>query len=102
MSTFIRNLHLSVEAEGENEADDTIRAIVSAIAESDALPTGVIATVPHIEPDWLDDMADMTQTDHVEVRWTARDERGRILFNSDTVLSADQAVGMFRGIGEAS
>lgn len=102
MPTFTRNLRLTITAEGDHEADDIVHQIVSAIHWSDALPTGVSATAPHIEPEWLDDAGDMTQAEHVDVAWTARDERGRVVFKSDVVLSSEQAVGMFRGIGEAS
>lgn len=102
MTTFTRNLRLTVEADGPHEADHKVHWIVDAIADSDVLPTDVVATAPHIEPEWLDDAGDMAQADHIEVAWVARDERGRIVFQSDTTISSEQAVGMFRGIGEAS
>lgn len=102
MPTFTRNLRLTITAEGDYEADRVVHQIISAVHDSDALPTGVSAAAPHIEPEWLDDAGDMTQAEHVDVAWTARDERGRVVFKSDVVLSSEQAVGMFRGIGEAS
>lgn len=102
MPDFTRNLQLTVEADCPDEADGKIRHIAFAIADSDALPTGVTATAPHVEPDWLDDMANVADADHVDVAWTVRNEHARVLFGSDMTLTAQQAAAMFRGIGEAS
>lgn len=55
-----------------------------------------------IDPDWLDDIDNVRDADHVDVAWTARDARGRVTFSSDMTLTADQAAAMFRGIGENS
>lgn len=102
MHGHTRTLKLTVDADDERHADQKVQRIISAIDDSDALPTGVVAEQPTVNEDFRDDMGDMALADHVEVRWTARDERGRVLFNSDDVLSAEQAVGMFRGIGEVT
>lgn len=48
--------------------------------------------------DWHDDAADMLQADHVDITWTARDDRGRVVFASDASITSEQAAGMFRGI----
>lgn len=97
-----RTLNLTIAGD-EDEADTKVAAIISAIADSDALPTGSTATTEPkiIDPEWLDDIGDMLQADHVDVSWRARDARGRILFNSDISITPTQAAGMFRGIGEA-
>lgn len=101
MPTFTRNIQLTIEAGCPIEADNAARDIASAVAEANVLPDNVTAAVAYIDPDWLDDIGDMLQADHVDVAWRARDERGRILFNSDISITPTQAAGMFRGIGEA-
>lgn len=101
MSTT-RTLTLTFDTEDSVEIDHALRSIVDALETCDALPTGVSASIPGpIDPDWLDDAGDMTQADHVELRWTACDERGRAIFDSDAVISSARAAVMFRAIGEA-
>lgn len=48
--------------------------------------------------DWLDDAADMQGAHRVEVAWIAYAEDGAVLFNSDDMLTGEQAAAMFRGI----
>lgn len=102
MPEYTRSMNLTITAEEEELAEEKVDQIISAIHESDALPTDVVASRPVIHEDFRDDMGDVADADHVEVRWRARDERGRILHDSDDVFSAEQAVAMFRGIGEVT
>lgn len=55
-----------------------------------------------IHQDWRDDQENVRDAGSVEVTWYVHDANGRMTFQSDMTLTAEQAVGMFQGIGEVS
>lgn len=75
---------------------EQIAALLAEAVEADRAQRAVI------DPDWVDDQANVRDSDHVTVGYCAWDERGRVLASSDMTLTPAQAVGMFQGIGEAS
>ena len=102
MSTSItRTIHLTIETDCENEAQDIARAVAADLSASGILPAGATAEVRHIEPDWLDKARSVRDADHVDVSWLARGESGRALFSSSMVLTPEEAAAMFFGIGGA-
>ena len=89
--TFAK-MHSRTAKECENE----ILYMIESAIESDR------AQRAEISADWRDDQESVRYADHVSVSWTAHDARGRNIFQSDIVITSEQAVGMFQGIGEAS
>lgn len=76
--------------------EDALRIARAAIAADRA------QCIEPVDPDWQNDADDMRDADHVEIRWTARDARGRITFNSDASISGAQAAAMFEAIGRTA
>lgn len=69
---------------------------------AEAVAADRAARIAEIDSDWQDDIANIGVTDYVEVKWAVWGQNGRKSYASDMVLSAEQAVGMFTGIGEAT